>query len=183
MVLVDAAGNDIVQARKNIEDWFDSSMDRVSGWYKRRTQIITLLLGILIAAVINVDTLSIANSLYTTASMRDSLVAAAQEYAVVNPAPAENSGQTQGSSPEERISQNLEELRNLNIPIGWNSEDPHSIPTTSGGWVTKVLGCIITGFAISLGAPFWFDLLNKFVVIRSTVRPKEKSPEEPPVNK
>jgi hypothetical protein len=32
---------------------------------------------------------------------------------------------------------------------------------------------------ISLGAPFWFDMLNKFIVVRSTVKPKEKSPEDP----
>ena len=33
-------------------------------------------------------------------------------------------------------------------------------------------------FAISLGAPFWFDMLNKFMVVRSTVKPHEKSSEE-----
>jgi len=33
----------------------------------------------------------------------------------------------------------------------------------------------MTAIAISLGAPFWFDLLNKFIVVRSTVKPKEKA--------
>ena len=42
----------------------------------------------------------------------------------------------------------------------------------------QVFGILITAFAIMLGAPFWFDLLNKFMVIRSTVKPTEKSPEE-----
>jgi hypothetical protein len=37
----------------------------------------------------------------------------------------------------------------------------------------------MTAFAISMGAPFWFDLLNKFIVVRSTVKPKEKSGVEP----
>ena len=37
----------------------------------------------------------------------------------------------------------------------------------------------MTGFAISQGAPFWFDVLNKFMVIRSTVKPSEKSGEQP----
>jgi hypothetical protein len=32
--------------------------------------------------------------------------------------------------------------------------------------------------AVSLGAPFWFDVLNKFMVVRSTVKPKEKSQTE-----
>jgi hypothetical protein len=42
----------------------------------------------------------------------------------------------------------------------------------------RILGWLITGFAISFGAPFWFDLLNRMMVIRSTVKPHEKSPEE-----
>ena len=37
----------------------------------------------------------------------------------------------------------------------------------------------MTALAVMLGAPFWFDLLNKFMVIRSTVKPREKSPDEP----
>jgi hypothetical protein len=41
-----------------------------------------------------------------------------------------------------------------------------------------LLGWLLTAGAISLGAPFWFDLLNKFMVIRSTVKPHEKSLEE-----
>ena len=43
---------------------------------------------------------------------------------------------------------------------------------------TKALGLLLTAFAVSQGAPFWFDLLNKIIVIRSTVKPHEKSREE-----
>jgi hypothetical protein len=49
--------------------------------------------------------------------------------------------------------------------------------------VLKVFGLFLTGLAISQGAPFWFDLLNKFMVIRSTVKPKEKSQEQPSKDK
>jgi hypothetical protein len=41
-----------------------------------------------------------------------------------------------------------------------------------------ILGWLITAIAATLGAPFWFDVLNKIMVIRSTVKPHEKSPEE-----
>jgi len=44
--------------------------------------------------------------------------------------------------------------------------------------MVRILGWLVTALALSLGAPFWFDLLNKFIVVRSTVKPKEKSPEE-----
>ena len=45
-------------------------------------------------------------------------------------------------------------------------------------WWLVLCGWLATAFAVMLGAPFWFDVLNKFVVIRSTVKPHEKSPEE-----
>ena len=48
---------------------------------------------------------------------------------------------------------------------------------------TKALGLLLTAFAISQGAPFWFDLLNKIIVIRSTVKPREKSGEQPSKDK
>jgi hypothetical protein len=142
MTLVDAAGNDIVQARKNIEDWFDSSMDRVSGWYKRRVQWITLLLALGIVIIVNVDTLAIGSNLYTNAALRDSLVAAAQEYAKANPEqPNPESAEVQAcTSPECRVANYLDEIRKLGLPIGWNTGDLRTFPNTLGGWLTKVLG-------------------------------------------
>jgi hypothetical protein len=43
---------------------------------------------------------------------------------------------------------------------------------------THWLGWLLTALAVSLGAPFWFDMLNKIIVVRSTVKPHEKSREE-----
>jgi hypothetical protein len=43
---------------------------------------------------------------------------------------------------------------------------------------THWLGWALTAFAVSLGAPFWFDMLNKLIVVRSTVKPHEKSKEQ-----
>jgi hypothetical protein len=63
-------------------------------------------------------------------------------------------------------------LKNLGLPIGWGGTKP---PQTAVDWITKILGILMTGLAVSLGAPFWFDLLNKFIVVRSTVKPTEKS--------
>jgi hypothetical protein len=45
-------------------------------------------------------------------------------------------------------------------------------------WAESLVGWIITILALSLGAPFWFDILNKFMVVRSTVKPQEKSQTE-----
>jgi hypothetical protein len=87
-----------------------------------------------------------------------------------------------------QISQNLQrELVQAGLPIGWNAVQMrrvHDQLTGQGGLaglgflVMLVAGYLAVGFAATMGAPFWFDLLGKFMVVRSTVKPKEKSPDE-----
>lgn len=179
MTLVDAAGNDINKARENIESWFNNANERIGGWYKRRTQWIVLVLGLAMAIAVNADTITIARSLSSDTAMRNSLVAAAQEYAKTPPAPA-----SEKATPEDRLKKNLKEIQKLGLPIGWNlgeEQDVRSIPPFKpfppGAWLLKILGWVLTAMAISLGAPFWFDLLNKFMNTRSTLKPAK--PEEP----
>lgn len=191
-ILLDASGNDVSKARENIELWFDSTMDRAAGWYKRRVQGSSFILGLVISIVVNADTITIGNSLSNDVAMRDSLVAAAQEYAkpsnlsTLSPSQNPNSEieacRKDENSPACKVAENLNQIRKLGLPIGWDRNDPRTIPDfPSWAWFIKLLGWLITATAISLGAPFWFDVLNKFMVVRATVKPREKSPEEPPV--
>lgn len=57
-----------------LESWFDDSMRRVSGWYKRKTQFILFLIGLGIAFFFNVDTIEISSRLSTDKDARDKLV-------------------------------------------------------------------------------------------------------------
>jgi hypothetical protein len=92
-------------------------------------------------------------------------------------------------SPKCKYLSTQQQIESLGLPIGWDDKtDPKRYFTgwswagDLGGWWDQLqwhwLGWLLTAFAISLGAPFWFDLLNKFIVIRSAVKPHEKSPEE-----
>jgi hypothetical protein len=82
-----------------------------------------------------------------------------------------------------KLKEEVDRLSVLGLPIGWNSNDPRVYPGTNAlGWVSKIVGWLLTALAISLGSPFWFDLLNKFMIVRSTVKPKEKSPPEKPIS-
>lgn len=90
-------------------------------------------------------------------------------------------------SAEERAAANVTRVRDLGklgLPLGWPPgtlndfrEDP--LAFLEEHVPGHLLGWLLTAFALTLGAPFWFDMLNKIMVVRSTVKPKEKSPEEP----
>jgi hypothetical protein len=170
--LVDAAGNDVSKARENIEAWYNSSMGRVTGWYKRRAQLIILFLGLGVVIALNADTIAITTSLSSDKAVRDSLVAAAQEYVKQQP------NNQQSDKPTKKVEMYMNLVRNQGLPLGWNKGNPLSIPDEkkpdeSTSWPMKVIGWLITTIAISLGAPFWFDLLNKFISVRSSLKPKE----------
>lgn len=187
LTALESAGGDLEKIRKNVEAWYDSSMDRVSGWYKRRTQVILLGLGLALAVAMNVNSITIARHLYQDRTLRESLVTQATE-------------RTETGLPQRvDLQAQLGALDQLHLPLGW-TDTTFGLPgrtrtveakgesgavtplqVTLRWWdhfLSPLLGWILTGLAITLGAPFWFDLLNKFMVIRATVKPHEKSPEE-----
>ena len=175
LTLVDSAGDDVAQARANIETWFNAGMDRVSGWYKRRKQKIIVTIGLLVAIVMNVSAVTVAKTLWSNQTLRESLAAAAEKYVKAQDPELAN------KAPKDQLRTQMAELQSLGLPLGWTWErdDPRSIKERDPGiWLERLFGWLLTGCAVSLGAPFWFDLLNKFVVVRSTVKPFEKSADE-----
>jgi hypothetical protein len=163
------AGNDAAKLQRNVEDWFNSSMDRVSGWYKRYSQRIVLVMGLVAAVLVNADCIQIAKRLSTNASLRNSIATLA-DSATTKADPSNPS-----ASAVDRVKADLKTLDDIGLPLGWyrsKGEAPMKVwDELSAHW----LGWLITALAISLGAPFWFDVLNKIIVIRSTVKPSEKS--------
>jgi len=168
---VDMAQGDLNQAQANIETWFNSSMDRVSGWYKRSTQWIIFWIGLSVAVFLNINTLTIINYL----SKNDT----ARKVIVERAAALSNDGQRDSLNYEKAQSQ----LEGLKLPIGWpdgirSAKMNDNPPDFWNSFLGPLLGWLITGLAATIGAPYWFDLLNKVMVIRSTVKPHEKSGEE-----
>lgn len=181
LTAVDTARGDVDAAILSIQDWYDSAMDRVSGWYKRETQHILFWLGLALVVALNVDTIAIVRHLATSDTARSALVTRAEAVAkneadairarvVAGPPAATADANVQAADAELKTLSN--HLLALNLPVGWSRR------TTDVDPLMRLAGWLITAFAISFGAPFWFDMLNKVMVIRSTVKPHEKSPEE-----
>jgi hypothetical protein len=168
--MLHAAADDVNRFRENIESWFNSTMDRVSGWYKRRSQLIVFVLGFLAAGAMNVNSVSIANDLWVHKAQRDALVSSAQGYLVNHP--NEQKGMNAG------LKADIDSFENYGLPIGWNISWHRTWQRWMAFAFLSLLGWFITACAVSLGAPFWFDVLNKFIVVRSTIKPHEKSLEE-----
>ena len=168
--LVREVGDDIEEVQKAIADWFDEMMDRLNGVYKRNMQMLSLVFAALLCVALNVDSIQIGQALWYDDTLRQSIVGSAGELAA-------DTGDIADLADIAVIS---EELRPL--PIGWD----FSGPGWSGdwfrsfqGWIFKILGIAFSTLAVSLGAPFWFDLLTKFVNIRGAGKAPQAGVERP----
>jgi hypothetical protein len=184
MTTLSQAEDDVEKARVLLENWYDSSMERVSGWYKGRTQLWLLLISALIVGVMNIDTITVANRLLKNPALREGLAAQAalsaeelqirQELAQTQPAETSDPAEYTSVSAT-TVSSAYYTLDALNLPIGWSFPIPGL--TEPGDFlyflVRKLIGLAVTVFAVSQGAPFWFDMLNKLTNLRYNGRPPE----------
>ena len=176
-IFLQQSGDDFSKLQAAVETWFNDSMTRVSGWYKRQSQVITVIFAILIAGASNADTLSIVKKLYTDSTLRASIVAQAQarvgqkegssgsnSQTIPNPPSSNSPGTptTAENKSKETYKETLEAINQLGLPLGWEAVPKHN------EWILKIIGLLLTIMAISLGAPFWFDTLSRITKIRSS---------------
>jgi hypothetical protein len=162
--------------RASIERSFDDVMDRASGWYKRRIQLILFVIAVALVAAFNADTFAIGQRLWKDDALRAAAVAQA-DRAVVAGGAACKSTTTPGSTPVDVVTTCVNEVRALQIPLGWSHDtSPHSF----AGGLGKIAGLLVTAFALTLGAPFWFDLLGKVSRLRGSGPPASGSTPPPP---
>lgn len=253
--LNEAAG-DLDVFKYRIEKWYNDTMDRVSGWYKRNTQFYLLFIGFVMAIGLNIDSIEITNYLSDNKTAREQL-AKMGEAAAGNPMLA-GVDSTIAKEALDSIKASINDVNTL-VGLGWGDyggsskvyKDKCLTDKTTGLYKAyadknnklnadtlfmkdsaklsakmnskaadtpaiqhvldsmhknrdeiisqnqfallyanekfskdlkfnyvwyriwhwrKFFGFLITALAISLGAPFWFDLLNKFVSIRSAVK-------------
>jgi hypothetical protein len=148
---------------KHIDEWFESGMQRVTGWYKRWSAGIVLAVGAVLVVLFNVDTFAIVRQL-----VHDQNVASAA------------AAMTKTLSISTSLTDALNQLVNANIPLSWQGSDFSGDTAIWNNlrWLTKLAGLAVTLAAVSLGAPFWFDLLQAIVPVRLTGdKPATTSPQ------
>lgn len=181
-----AAAGDVESVRAQCVRYFNESMERVSGWYQRYARWWLLLIGFCIAALGNVDTLHIMRTLSQDDTLREQVVEEATRRAV-----AVNSATT--------VAQQLQLVDSLAIPVGWTppevctvfrltcpeSDNEETLPAPGvldflrhAPFWSKFFGVLLTTFALTFGAPFWFDLLNQLVNLRTSLKPKAPESDE-----
>lgn len=168
----------LAYARTQLEQQFDASMERVTGWYKRYQQVLSLVIGLVLALALNVDSVQIATQLWTQPTQRQMLVA-------------------QVPNASQSFPDLYKQAQNFNLPIGWATQETDcqqvsfipggstypgfggsggtcrrivNLPAMNDalGWLAKIFGILVSALAAGQGAGFWFNALGKLIGLRGS---------------
>jgi len=168
--LLDEPVSTVKEARESVEQWFNEAMETASRFYKRKTYGIVLAIAASMTLGLNVDTVRITKAFWTNAKLSAALAAQAEAVRQSNPG---------GGAPESAkpLNQGLSQVQALELPMGWHSWADFREGIIRG---STLVGLLLTIVAVSLGAPFWFDALNKVGNLRASGKPPEsKLPTKP----
>ncbi|TMI64371.1 MAG: hypothetical protein E6H07_00200 [Bacteroidetes bacterium] len=236
LLFADARQDSYVFKHK-LEEWFEETMERTAGWYKKQTQVVLIFIGFSLAWAFNVDTIAISKILMKDKKVREQMVELAvskqKEYGsildsvrttVIRKEIKDSNGTTITIDSIVKSKPSVDFLDSVKNNLMKDAKDVQGILGLSGipdeadsmqclksvealdaaiaketnatsrkrlgslrqkiyysclkeGKVRspyqtsdflKIIGWLITALAISLGAPFWFDLLNKLVKMRES---------------
>jgi len=192
------SGGSLTLIKKRLEDWYENAMERIIGTYKKKTRYITWVAAVFVTLFANADTVALSKYLKSNPEVTTKLVQAAQQsaqdsvlYKTYLELAASIEKSPQSDSLKKEIGETIaglkktQELNNTlyrslymaDLPLGWeNGIPPYKEEPGKDKkevfylkWIFfKITGLLITALALTLGAPFWFDTINKLVNIRSS---------------
>ena len=178
--IVNRSAGDIEQIKVGLANWFDNGMDRLSGQFKRQTQVLTFVIALLTSFLVNLDTIRVATLLWEQPALAEKLKSAS----IDEPLPKSTDEVIKSG---ERVVTAINKLAQEGFPVGWPPGHFFDIQDDKGNWEAfwvaspsiwyrPILGWFITAVAALFGAPFWFDMLQSIVRLKGAgPSPAEKA--------
>jgi hypothetical protein len=137
---------------------FDATMEKISRWYRHWTQGIAFVLAIVFTIYVNANTLDLLHQLTAHPEARLELARIQSGFAA------------EASDHDHAVSN----LRDLDAIITADTLSGKTLrPEFIQSPLRTIVGLLITILAVSLGAPFWFDVLSR-------ISPKTGGADRPP---
>ena len=182
--LVATAGSTTDELVTAVSDWAERSLTALGGEYKRHLKTISFWIGLVVAAGLNIDTVALTEQLYYDKGAREATVALAiqitektdkRTFDKCLALSLQKRNEDSSCIGAELLADVHGYIQSLGtLPIGWSSKKPSPLTLPPVDWIvpeawflgSRMVGWLLTALAVSLGAPFWFDLLNKVVNVR-----------------
>jgi len=158
---------------ENLENWYSEFNNRLTLWYKKKTRVGLFILGALLGCLINVDSVQLFSFYNKYPDAKDELITYYQNNATSlallgNRLDSMNNNLIAAPQFDSLLTltkaylQKTDTLKKaIALPVGWQYNIFHKQENGGENFFLKLIGILLSGFAASFGAPFWFELLKK----------------------
>jgi len=168
--MVTRCGGDMNRLKTDLASWFDNGMDRLSGRFKRRTQVMTFFIALITAFLVNLDTIRVATLVWEQPALANKLESA--QFPATDP-----KNLADAVAADKQMFAAVAALAQEGFPVGWPPGHFLDIQDENGKWgalwaaplsllYRPLLGWFITAVAALFGAPFWFDMLQSIIRLK-----------------
>ncbi len=170
-------GPDDVAALENaVRIWYETVMERITGWYKRRSQLVLFCVGLFYASAMNIDAIELSKRLWGDDQVAAQLARQGADGVAsgrVKPPAAPAAGAPATTALDQVAVAKADWQMVQKLPIGWPSARFDGVAGKGvlaflGALALALMGWIVTAFASSLGAPFWFDGIGWLLALRGS---------------
>ncbi len=184
--VLDALGSTRTLAA-GVNSWFNTVMDRTTERFVAQARWVTAITALAFSFVLRIDSLQLWQRLSTDSEFRAKLVSASEEQGeawlrdhLKGTSDRDSVLSTYNSQFDQATKSWLGELRNSTTSVNEQLQQAsfQLIPTPYppfGGYVTDLrhlAGTLVTVLLLSLGAPFWFNLLRQMANLRPAIAEK-----------
>jgi hypothetical protein len=153
------------QAYDRFQRWFGSGQDRAEQWFQIHVRMVTIVAALVVSVFLQLDTVEIYDKLRHEPKLVEALVKAApgtlEQGAAVQ-------GQLDADAREKAFADLKEKIDSTGfelLPHGWFAR----WPTEKLWWFNHLFGLALSAGLLTLGAPFWFNLLKNLMNLRPAV--------------
>ena len=153
------------QAYDRFQRWFGSGQDRAEQWFQIHVRMVTIVAAIVVSVFLQLDTVEIYDKLRHEPKLVEALVKAApgtlEQGAAVQ-------GQLDADAREKAFADLKEKIDSTGfelLPRGWFAR----WPAEKLWWFNHLFGLALSAGLLTLGAPFWFNLLKNLMNLRPAV--------------
>lgn len=170
------------ELENNLTLWFEQFNQQCSQWYATITRKRLFYLGLVLAILLNLDSIQLFRHFLNEPNARTQVINYYQQNEVTLQKLTQSLSDTTGNTVPDtatlkKIARDINQInKSAELPIGvstWFTDPVFNMEAASDNkgnnkvmeWIIilflKIIGLLLTGFAASIGAPFWFDLLKK----------------------
>jgi hypothetical protein len=153
------------QAYDRFQRWFGSGQDRAEQWFQIHVRMVTIVAAIVVSVFLQLDTVEIYDKLRHEPKLVEALVKSApgtlEQGAAVQAQVDASARDKAFADLKERIDSTGFEL----LPKNWFARWPGE----KLWWVNHLFGLALSAGLLTLGAPFWFNLLKNLTNLRPAV--------------